>query len=65
MYIVEGFLSRMHVCVRCAENKPQKQQQTGQQQAGEEEKKHEEKEKFNPKELLEVREGDEKCHCAL
>ena len=35
-----------------AENKPQKQQQ--QQQATEEEKKQEEKEKFNPKQLLEV-----------
>lgn len=42
----------------CAENKPQKQQQQSQQQQqqNEEEKKQEEKEKFNPKELLEVSE---------
>lgn len=41
-----------------AENKPQKQQQQSQQQQqqNEEEKKQEEKEKFNPKELLEVSE---------
>ena len=39
----------------CEENKPQKQQ-SQQQQQNEEEKKQEEKEKFNPKELLEVSE---------
>ena len=45
----------------CKENKPQKQQQQSQQQQqqNEDEKKQEEKEKFNPKELLEVSEIDQ------
>ena len=44
----------------CKENKPQKQQQQSQQQQqNKEEKKQEEKEKFNPKELLEVSKLDQ------
>ena len=49
-------VSSLSLSLSCAENKPQKGQQSQQQQqAGDDEKKQEEKEKFNPKELLEVR----------
>lgn len=48
-----------------AENKPQKQQQSQQQQQNEEDKKQEEKEKFNPKELLEVSENVKSIEVAI